>query len=562
MDYSREARDRMKKIEALKQALVIPYANKFEGKIDIKDIVDKKDKAVDTDTIMNSEIKWDFKTAWRIMSYRSFWKLAFAKLIDHSWKIQICFVKDKVSFNTGRKIISPIENISIDNIDRNPFKISEKLVDIWDYIWVIWDLFLTKHWELTIFVKEFQILSKAVRPLPEKFHWVTDKETIYRQRYLDLIMSDESYNRFLLRSKFVKALRDFYHENWFIEITTPTLWNAASGAAAKPFITHHNDFDMDVYLRIAPEIGLKTATVWRFEKVFEFATNFRNEWSDPSHVQEFNVVEHYAAWWNFEDNIKFTEKMFDYLFNKLGLDRKIAVKDKEGNEKIVDFTTPFERIDYVEWVKKACGIDVSKYEIWDEEKLIADIKAVWVEFEWMDKMATPTLIDYLYKKVLRPSIVGPAFVYNYPKTMQPLARANDENSNIVEQFQLVINGWEVNKAYSELVDPAIQKANFDAQSSAVEKWDEEATQWDDEFVLAMEYAMPPQSGFGMWFERILAILTGQENLRDVQLFPLMKPEKAKSEKEIKTEKWNKLRELVEEFGVEKTLEKLNKVYNK
>ncbi len=562
MQYSRESLDRQKKIQALKDAWVIPYANKFEGKQDISEIIKAKDKAVSTDEIMNWEIVWEFKTAWRVMSYRSFGKLSFAKIIDQSSEIQISFVKAKVSFNTGRKIIWPEEKILIDNIERDPFKIAEKLVDTWDYIWVIWDLFETKHGELTIFVKEFQFMAKAVRPLPEKYHGIQDKEAIYRQRYLDLIMNQESYDRFLLRSKFIKALRDFYHENWFIEITTPTLWNAASWAAAKPFITHHNDFDMDVYLRIAPEIGLKMATVGRFEKVFEFATNFRNEWSDPSHVQEFNVVEHYAAWWNFEDNIRFTEKMFDYLFDKLGLDRKIPVKDKEWNEKIVDFTTPFERIDYIEWVKKACGIDVSKYQIWDEEKLIADIKKAWVEFEGMESMATPTLIDYLYKKVLRPSIVGPAFVYNYPKTMQPLARQNDENPNIVEQFQLVINGWEVNKAYSELVDPAVQKANFDAQAGAIEKWDEEATQGDDDFVLAMEYAMPPQSGFGMWFERILAILTKQENLRDVQLFPLMKPEKQKSEKEIKTEKWNKLRELVEEFGAESTMEKLNKVYGK
>jgi len=463
---------------------------------------------------MDWNIIWEFRTAWRIMSSRSMWKLTFAKIRDNSSDIQICFSRNSVKFNTGREIV---DEIKIDWEIKSAYKIAEKFAQVGDYIAVVWDLFETKHGELTIFVKEFQFMSKAVRPLPEKFHWVTDKETIYRQRYLDLIMNQDSYDRFLLRSKFVKVLRDFYYENGFIEIITPTLWNAASGAAAQPFITHHNDFDMDVYLRIAPEIGLKMATVGRFEKVFEFATNFRN------HVQEFNAVEHYAAWWNFEDNIAFTEKMFDYLFDKLGLDKKIPVKDKEGNEKIVDFTTPFKKIDYVEGVKKACWIDVSKYVIWDEEKLIADIKAAWVEFEWMDKMATPTLIDYLYKKVLRPSIVGPAFVYNYPKTMQPLARQNDENPNIVEQFQLVINGWEVNKAYSELVDPAVQKANFDAQAWAIEKWDEEATQGDDDFVLAMEYAMPPQSGFGMWFERILAILTQQENLRDVQLFPLMKP---------------------------------------
>ena len=563
MEYSRESQDRIKKIQALKDAWVVPYANNYRGKQDIDYIISEKENSLkDADLLTQNWAIWEFKTAWRLIGYRSFWKLSFWKIIDHSWEIQVSFVKDLVEFNTGRKIIWKDETIEIDKIERSPFKIIEKLVDIGDYIWVIWDLFLTKHWELTLFVKEFQILAKAVRPLPEKFHWVQDQETIYRQRYLDLITNQESYDRMLFRSKFIKALRDFYIKNNFVEITTPILWTAASGAAAKPFVTHHNDFGEDVYLRIAPEVGLKMATVWRFERVFEFGPNFRNEWSDPSHMQEFNVVEHYAAWWNFEDNIKFTEEMFDYIFDELKLDRKIKVKDKEGNEKIVDFTTPFEKIDYIEWVKKASGIDILNYKNWDEKKLIADIKAKWIEFEGMENMAVPTLIDYLYKKVLRPSIVGPAFVYNYPKTMQPLARQNDENPNIVEQFQLVINGWEVNKAYSELVDPKIQQENFDAQSGAIELWDEEATQGDDDFVLAMEYAMPPQSGFGMWFERIISLLTGQENLRDVVLFPLMKSEKKKSEKEIKTEQWNKLRKMVEEFGAESAMEKLNKVYGK
>ena len=563
MEYSRESQDRIKKIQALKDAWVVPYANNYRGKQDIDYIISEKENSLkDADLLTQNWAIWEFKTAWRLIGYRSFWKLSFWKIIDHSWEIQVSFVKDLVEFNTGRKIIWKDETIEIDKIERSPFKIIEKLVDIGDYIWVIWDLFLTKHWELTLFVKEFQILAKAVRPLPEKFHWVQDQETIYRQRYLDLITNQESYDRMLFRSKFIKALRDFYIKNNFVEITTPILWTAASGAAAKPFVTHHNDFGEDVYLRIAPEVGLKMATVWRFERVFEFGTNFRNEWSDPSHMQEFNVVEHYAAWWNFEDNIKFTEEMFDYIFDELKLDRKIKVKDKEGNEKIVDFTTPFERIDYIEWVKKASGIDILNYKNWDEKKLIADIKAKWIEFEGMENMAVPTLIDYLYKKVLRPSIVGPAFVYNYPKTMQPLARQNDENPNIVEQFQLVINGWEVNKAYSELVDPKIQQENFDAQSGAIELWDEEATQGDDDFVLAMEYAMPPQSGFGMWFERIISLITGQDNLRDVVLFPLMKSEKKKSEKEIKTEQWNKLRKMAEEFGAESAMEKLNKVYGK
>jgi len=242
-------------------------------------------------------------------------------------------------------------------------------------------LFLTKHGELTLFVKEFQILSKAVRPLPEKFHGVTDQETIYRQRYLDLVMNDDSFERFKFRSEFVKSIREFYWKNDFTEIETPILGNSASGAAAQPFVTHHNDFDEDFFLRIAPETALKKATVGRFERVFEMGKNFRNEGSDPSHMQEFSVFEHYAAWWNFEDNIKFTESMFDYIFDTMKLDRKIKIRDKEGVEKTVDFTTPWKRIDYIAGVKEQSGIDIAKYSAEDADKLRADIKAAghnWV----------------------------------------------------------------------------------------------------------------------------------------------------------------------------------------
>jgi len=309
------------------------------------------------------------------------------------------------------------------------------------------------------------------------------------------------------------------------------LGNSASGAAARPFVTHHNDYDTDVFLRIAFETGLKKATVGRFEKVFEIGQDFRNEGSDPTHIQEFTQVEHYAVYWNYEDNMKFTEKMFTYFFNKLGLSNKLNVKDKEGNIKEVDFTGPRKRIDFTKGIQEASGIDITKYGMDDAEKLRTDIKAKDIMFEKMDKMGTTTLIDYLYKKVLRPKIVGPAFIYNYPVIMQPLARASDKEENIVEQFQLLVNGREICKAYSELVDPILQQENFDKQTEAAENGDEEATASDDDFVTAMEYGMPPQSGFGMGIERLLAIITEQDNIRDVVMFPLMKPEKKEGETE-------------------------------
>jgi len=532
VEYSKEAIDRQAKIQAMKDAGIICYANNFHGKQDISEIRTFESQTKDVADLMENGSLGEFKTAGRIISSRGMGKLMFGKIRDNTADIQFCCMRDKVTFNTGRELV---QSVIISGEEKSAFKIAEKFCQVWDYIGITWDLFLTKHGELTVFVKEFQVLSKAVRPLPEKFHGVQDQETIYRQRYLDLITNEESFDRFKFRSDFIRSIREFYWKHDFLEIETPILWSSASGAAAAPFSTHHNDFDEEFVLRIAPETGLKKATVWRFERVFEMGKNFRNEGSDPTHMQEFSVFEHYAVYWNFEDNMQFTQDMFDHVFDSMKLDRNVKIKDKEGVEKIVDFTTPLQRIDYIAGVKEKSGIDIEAYTAEDEDKFRADIKAAGYLWEGMDKQATATMIDYLYKKVLRPSITGPAFVYNYPKTMQPLARQSDADENIVEQFQLVLNGWEVLKAYSELVDPKIQQANFDEQSWAIEAWDEEATAWDDDFVLAMEYGMPCQSGWGMWIDRIVSLLTEQENLRDVVLFPVMKSEK-KQEESKKEEK--------------------------
>jgi len=549
MDYSKESIDRQKKIQDMKDAWIICYANNFRWKQDINDIrLSPESDYKEVDFLMENWSSKVFKTAWRLISSRWMGKLTFAKLRDNTWDIQICFMRDKVNFNTGREIVQELE---IAWEIKSAYKIAEKFCQVWDYIGVEGELFITKHWELTIFVKEFQVLSKAVRPLPEKFHWVTDQETIYRQRYLDLITNEKSFDRFNFRSNFITLIRSFLNSNWFKELECPIINNAASGAAAKPFITHHNDFDEDYFLRICNEISLKKATVWKFEKVYDMWKCFRNEWSDPSHVQEFTMLEFQACWWSLEDNMEFAEKMMDYIFDELKLDRKIKIKDKEGVEKDIDFTTPWQRVNYTEWLNNASWLDINDYKNWDEKKLIEDIKSKWINFEGIDNMWVTTLIDNLYKKVFRPSIVWPAFVYNYPKLMQPLARQSDENDNIVEQYQVVINGWEVMKCYSELVDPVIMKENFSDQWEALERWDEEATSWDDDFVTSMEYGMPPQSWFGMWIDRIVSLLTWQENLRDVVLFPLMKEEKDETSKgtnlavcvlnkSIKMEKWQEL----------------------
>lgn len=525
--YQSERDVRISKVHKMKSMWIIPFAQSFDKKNLISDIIkeyDSKDLR-DINDIIPSPLN-QVQTAGRVMLYRSHGKLAFAKLLDSTDEIQLMFHRDNCKIlkfeNWEYKYVNELNNPDWEAM--SAYKFAEKLMDMWDFIWVSWEVFKTHKWELTIFVSEFKFLSKCIRWLPEKFHWLQDQEELYRKRYLDMTMNPDTYKRFLFKSKFYQTLREFYTQEWFIEIQTSILGNAASWAAAKPFITHHNDFDTDLYLRIAFETSLKKATVGRFEKVFEIGQDFRNEWSDPSHLQEFTQVEHYAVYRNYEDNMRFMEKLIDYVFDKMNIDRKIKVKDKEWIEKEVDFTTPRERIDYVAWVNKASWLDITQYSMDDSDKLRADIRSKWIEFPWMDEMWTTTLIDYLYKKVLRPQIIWPSFIYNYPKIMQPLARISDINPNIVEQFQLIVNGREMCKAYSELVDPLLQKANFDEQAQAAAQWDQEATASDDDFVAAMEYGMPPQSWFGMWIERILAILTQQDNLRDVVMFPVMKPE--------------------------------------
>jgi len=523
---------RIQKVEKMKKMGIHPFAQSFQKQDMIKDIIAKYENEELRDSeILVSDAQIQVATAGRVMLHRSHGKLAFAKILDSTGQIQLMFHRDnckiiKVEKNQDWTMNEvAVQSLPFDESESGEmtaYKFFEKMIDMGDFIGVRGEVFKTHKWELTIFVKEFKFLSKAIRPLPEKFHGLSDQEDLYRKRYLDMTMNPETYARFLFKSKFYEVLRDFYRSEGFTEIQTPILDNAASGAAARPFVTHHNDFDTDVYLRIAFETSLKKATVGRFEKVFEIGQDFRNEGSDPSHVQEFTQVEHYAVYRNYEDNMRFTEKMFDYLFEKLGLAKQLKVKDKDWIEKIVDFTTPWERIDYTQGVNQASGLDISQYGIDDADRLRADIQAKGISFEGMEKMGTTTLIDYLYKKVLRPKITGPAFIYNYPVIMQPLARISDGDENIVEQFQLLVNGWEICKAYSELVDPLLQQANFDKQAEAAAKGDDEATSGDEAFVEAMEYGMPPQSGFGMGLERILAILTEQDNLRDVIMFPLMK----------------------------------------
>ncbi len=513
---------RLQKLNTLRALGIKLYPDRFADKEDIVDIRTNAEgkKFREIDEIIPGP-KNTVHTAGRIVLIRSFGKLIFGTLQDSSGQIQFALSRDFCLLSQDGEEITEMGEEKVSS-----FKIFEKYVDAGDIVGIHGELFMTHKGELTVFVRSFQILSKALRPLGDKFHGIGEdnQETAYRQRYLDMIFNESTRDRMKFRADFIRTLREFYWKHDFLEIDCPVMTSAASGAAAQPFVTHHNDFDLDFYLRICNETELKKATVGGFERVFTIAPSFRNEGSDPSHLQEFYMLEHQNVYKSFHEDMDFTQEMFDHIFTTLKLERKFEVKDKEGNPKIVDFTTPWPRIDYVEWVNQASGLNITSYTADDADRLRADIRAKGIEFEGMDKMGTMTLIDYLYKKVLRPTITWPAFVYNYPSIIAPLARISDADPRKCEKWQVVVNGWEIINSYGELVDPVRQMENFAEQSKAEEGGDQEATSADMEFVRAMEYGMPIQAGFGMGIERIIAILTQQDNLRDVVMFPLMKPE--------------------------------------
>ena len=269
--------------------------------------------------------------AWRMMSYRSFGSLAFATIQDRSWRVQIAFQKKELW--------------------NDKFKFVEKMLDIWDFLWVTWEKFITQHWEPTVLVKEFVFLGKALKSLPEKFHGLSDEELQYRQRYLDLIMNEDTKNRFMDRSKIIRTMREFLFKKDFEEVETPVLSSVAGWAAAKPFHSHHNALDIEVSLRIAPELYLKRLIVWWYEKVFEFAKCFRNEWMDPSHLQEFTMLEFYQAYANHNDTMNLTEEMFDYVFDNAYEGKRVfTIKDRDWKDNEIDFTTPWPRYKF-RWIK-------------------------------------------------------------------------------------------------------------------------------------------------------------------------------------------------------------------
>ncbi|UCB45566.1 MAG: lysine--tRNA ligase, partial [Spirochaetota bacterium] len=392
----------------------------------------------------------------------------------------------------------------------------KRYIDIGDFLGAEGSIFKTKMGEITLDVSNFELLSKTLRPLPEKWHGLTEQELLYRQRYLDLLMNEGSLERFLKRTRIIKTMRDYLDAHGFVEVETPVLQTKPSGAIATPFVTHHNALNLDLYLRIAPETHLKRCIAGGFERVYEFARSFRNEGIDPSHLQDFTMLEYYVAYWNYEDNMRFTEEFVKHVVKQVNGSLKLKYSDT-----IIDFSGKWKRLSIHAIILRDTGIDIDK--ITDAKKLKSDIKKQKIEIEGIEQMGFGTLVDNLFKKISRPKIKDPVFLIHHPIELSPLARRNDNNPKITDRFQLIIGGWEIVNAYSELVDPLDQKQRFDQQKELKKSGDTQTMPMDDDFLTSMEYGMPPMSGWGMGVDRFVCLLTNQENLRDIILFPLMKP---------------------------------------
>jgi len=484
-DKNHKKEDALNAIDQLRQSGINPYPEKFNKQVSIGAA-----RKLELDALV--------ETAGRIILFRPMGRLAFAHIQDFSGRMQIAAKEDILG--------------------KERYELLLKIFDVGDFIGVKGNIFTTKAGEKSIQVQDFTLLGKALSMMPEKWSGIKDQELKYRQRYLDLIANSDTMKGFLFRSDLIRELREFYWENEFIEVETPTLMHSATGAVAKPYTTHSNALDVNLHLKISHELPLKTLIVGGFDRIFEIGKAFRNEGIDVSHLPEHTHLEHYVAYWNYEDNMNFTEKMFKHLFDKLEVPMKITMEDGV----VVDFSFPWARVNFVELMKTRAGIDVMKFDNADE--LRAKIKEKGIQFEGVNEMSLSGLVDNLYKKVVRPELINPTLLYYYPTHLQPLARRNDSDPNIVDQFQLVVNGWEIVKAYSELVDPVDQEKRFLEQTRSKELGENETMEIDYEYIKTMSYGMPPISGFGMGIDRLVALFLGKPNLRDVVFFPLLRPE--------------------------------------
>ncbi|MGP1486004.1 MAG: lysine--tRNA ligase [Campylobacter sp.] len=483
---------RLQTLEELRQMGVNPYPHFLRREMDITKfrlkfnyIKDTEDKSAQGQLI---------GLAGRIKLIRDVGKAIFANIEDESGNLQIYF--------------------SNKTLDEDWFKVVKKKVEVGDIIYVRGYAFITRTGEFSMHVCELSLAAKAISPLPEKFHGLVDVEMRYRQRYLDMIMNPDVRNDFKKRSIIVSTIRRFFENLGFLEVETPMMHPIAGGANAKPFVTFHNTLGVDRYLRIAPELYLKRLIVGGFEAVYEMNRNFRNEGMDLTHNPEFTSIEFYWAYHNYHDLMGITEKLFSDLLEKLDMP---SVFEYDGMS--LDFSKPFERISYKKALVKIGEIEPDVVE--DRDKILAKLKEDG--FEANPKLDLGHLQAELFDNYVESKLINPTFIIDFPVSISPLSRRSDKNPDIAERFELFIAGREVANGFNELNDPIDQYNRFKSQIDAKNAGDDEAHEMDEDYVQALGYAMPPTAGQGIGIDRLVMLLTNKRSIRDVVLFPAMRP---------------------------------------
>jgi len=456
-------------------------------------------RSCDSEAIKNDFAAFDGKEvsfAGRIISRRIMGKASFAHLLDEKGELQI-YVK-------------------IDNVGAESYDAWKKTTDIGDIVGVKGTVFMTHKGEISVSVTELVLLSKSLLPLPEKWHGLKDNDLRYRQRYVDLIANPQVKKCFEIRSKIISAIRALLDSKGFIEVETPMLNTIPGGANARPFITHHNTLDIDMYMRIAPELYLKRLIVGGFAKVYELGKMFRNEGMDIKHNPEFTMMELYQAYADYHDMMDITEEIYQAAIKAAGVGDKI---EYEGTE--IDLSFPWERLTMLDAIKKHVGIDYDKMSV---EDAYAAAKNAGVEID-ESKKTWGNIVYETFDQLVESKLIQPVFITDYPVEVSPLAKRSVEDPRMTYRFEFFIYAREMGNAYSELNDPIDQKERFERQVKLRASGDDEAQMMDDDFVTALEYGMPPTGGLGIGIDRMIMLLTGSSSIRDVMLFPTMKPKK-------------------------------------
>jgi len=484
------------KIKTIKESGIHPYSNNRKPDMTISEFKRKFENSPKEE--LEKPGKPDhFMLAGRMMSLRIMGKLGFGHIKDHTEKLQIVFTKDYL----GEK-----------------FKEFKKSVDNGDIVWVKGEAFVTRTGELSLLATDMQLLTKNIRPLPEKFHGLTDKETRYRQRYLDLMMNDEVKETFVKRTKIINFIRNYMNGEDFLEVETPMMHPVKGGAAAKPFTTHHNALDMGLFMRIAPELYLKRLLVGGMGKVYEINRNFRNEGISMKHNPEFTMMEFYWPFATYEDLMTFTENMLSDLAKEITGDITVVYQGKE-----INFAAPWKRVTIEESLLEynIC----TKEDLKDFESLKLAAKRNKIELDESKELSYFKLLIILFEEKVEELLWEPTFITKYPTEVSPLARKNDEDPDYTDRFELYIAGREISNAFSEQNDPESQLEAFQKQVEEKEKGDDEASDMDLDYVRALEFGMPPAAGEGIGIDRLVMLLTDSPSIRDVILFPLLRHEK-------------------------------------